>query len=126
MRPTIHEQLSGVDRLLGLADESHSLPAETSELLSNARRLIKRVATSWDTALPFLLDDNARLSELLNAGVGAEAPVPTDFTAVAARNEELRGSLAQLISTIPRDPEGRQRRAEIGRYLQWRVATDPT
>jgi hypothetical protein len=124
VRPTIHEQLSGVDRLLDLADESHSLPAETSELLSNARRLIKRVATSWDTALPFLLDDNARLTELLN-GAEAQEPVPTDITAVAARNEELRGSLAQLISTIPRDPEFRQRRAEIGQYLQWRVATDP-
>jgi hypothetical protein len=126
MRPTIQEQLSGVDRLLDLADESNSLPAETSELLSNARRLIKRVATSWDTALPFLLDDNARLTELLNAAVGVEAPVSTDFTAVAARNEELRGSLAQLISTIPRNPECRQRRAEIGHYLQWRVASDPT
>ena len=126
MRPTIHEQLSGVDRLLNLADESHSLPAETSELLSNARRLIKRVATSWDTTLPFLLDDNARLAELLNAKAEAQAPVLTDITAVAARNEELRSSLAQLISTIPRDPESRQRRAEIGDYLQWRVATDPT
>ena len=124
MRPTIHEQLSGVDRLLDLADESHSLPAERSELLSNARRLIKRVATSWDTALPFLLDDNARLTELLT-GTEAREPVPTDITAVAARNEELRGSLAQLISTIPRDPEFRPRRAEIGQYLQWRVATDP-
>ncbi|MFE5707780.1 hypothetical protein CJ179_29865 [Rhodococcus sp. ACS1] len=125
MRPTIHEQLSGVDRLLDLADGSHSLPVETSELLSNARRLIKRVATSWDTALPFLLDDNARLTELLNAGVEAQAPAPTDITAVVARNEELRGSLTQLISTIPTDPEFRQRRAEIGQYLQWRVATDP-
>ncbi|QZS52712.1 hypothetical protein FXW36_00495 (plasmid) [Rhodococcus opacus] len=126
MRPTIHEQLSGVGRLLDLAQESHPLPAETSELLSNARRLIKRVAASWDTALPFLLDDNARLTELLDNGVEAQTPLPTDLRAVAAKNEELRGALAQLITTIPRDPEFRERRAEVGRYLQWRIAADPS
>ena len=124
MRPTIDEQLAGVQRLLGLVEADGGIPPESVELLHNAQRLVKRVAASWSTSLPFLLDDNAQLSALLREPAAAAAP--TDVAVAAARNDELRGSLSHLIRNLPCSVEGRARRAEIGRYLSRRVAADPT
>jgi len=119
VRPTIDEQLSGAQRLLDLVESSGDLSPGSAELLRNAQRLIKRVTTSWSTTLPFLVEDNARLAVLLHKDPAAD-PDP------AARNEELRGALARLIRELPRDADGRARRAEIGHYLRRRVAADPT
>lgn len=134
MRPTVDEQLAGVQRLLGLAEADPALSSETLELLGNAQRLVTRVAGSWATTLPFLVEDNARLAELLGHDVATPdrtvdptgGGATTDVTAATARNEALRGSLAQLIQDLPGDPAGRERRAEIRRYLLRRVAADPT
>lgn len=119
MRPTIDEQLSGARRLLDLVESSGDLSPGSAELLRNAKRLIKRVSTSWSTTLPFLVEDNAQLTALLRLE-------PTTTTDPAARNEELRGALARLVRELPADAEGRARRAEIGQYLRRRVAADPT
>lgn len=124
MRPTIDEQLAGAGRLLDLVESAGDLPAGSAELLRNAQRLIRRVATSWSTTLPFLVEDNARLTALLHHEPTDDAA--TDPTLAAERNDELRGSLARLIRELPGDAEGRARRAEIGRYLRRRVAADPT
>lgn len=119
MRPTIDEQLSGAQRLLDLVASSGDLTPGSAELLRNAQRLIERVSTSWSTALPFLVEDNARLAALLGVD-------PPDATDPAAHNAELRGALARLVRELPGDAEGRARRAEVGRYLKRRVAADPT
>lgn len=124
MRPTIDEQLAGADRLLGLVETDEKLPPGSAELVRNTRRLISRIAGSWATALPFLVEDNARLAALLDAE--PHDPTPTDLTSAAARNEELRGDLARRIRELPSDAQGREARAEIGRYLRGRVAADPT
>lgn len=125
MRPTIDEQLAGAQRLLDLVESTGDLPAESAELLRNAQRLIRRVATSWSTTLPFLIEDNARLTALLHQERGGDAAI-TDPMLAAARNNELRGSLARLIRELPGDAEGHARRVEIGQYLSRRVAADPT
>ena len=131
MRPTIDEQLDGVARLLTLATADPALSPETSELLRNAQRLVARVAGSWATTLPFLVQDNARLVELLETEApsalnGAADSTGGEFHAAVARNEALRGALAQLVHDLPDSPAGRARRAEVGRYLRQRVAADPT
>ncbi|MFE7422212.1 hypothetical protein [Rhodococcus sp. NPDC057529] len=124
MRPTIDEQLAGADRLLGLVETDEQLSPGSVELVRNARRLIGRIAGSWSTALPFLVEDNARLAELLD--VEPDESVPTDLTSAAARNEERRAELANRIRELPSDAQGRATRSEIGRYLRGRVAADPT
>jgi hypothetical protein len=136
MRPTIEEQLDGVQRLLGLATADPALSCETAELLRNAQRLVARVAGSWATTLPFLVEDNVALAELLGpdaqsgeTGVPGAAPSdvdPTDVAAVVARNEALRAALSRLVHDLPDCPAGRARRADIGRYLRRRIAADPT
>lgn len=125
MRPTIDEQLAGAQRLLELVETTGGLPTESAELLRNAQRLIRRVATSWSTTLPFLIEDNARLTALLQQEPAVDAAI-TDPMLAAARNNELRGSLARLIRELRGDAEGHARRVEIGHYLSRRVAADPT
>ncbi|MFC0247029.1 MULTISPECIES: hypothetical protein [Citricoccus] len=124
MRPTIDEQLSGADRLLALAETETELAA-AGELITNARRLLKRVRTSWEPTLPFLLEDNARLSELLGDDSEPASPA-SGLQVIADRNESLRENLSRLISTLGEDPSEVRRRTEIGSYSQWRAATDPT
>jgi hypothetical protein len=141
MRPTIDEQLSGAQRLLDLVESSGDLSPGSAELLRNAQRLIRRVAASWSTTLPFLLDDNTHLAALLHQDPPGDTerswperaddterswPERADDTDPAARNDELRGVLARLIRELPADAEGRARRTEIGHYLRRRVAADPT
>lgn len=124
MRPTIDEQLTGANRLLDLVEQDPALPPGSAELVRNARRLISRVAGSWSRAMPFLVEDNARLASLL--GIESDSPAATDPTSVAVRNEELRGELSRTIRELPTDPQGQITRAAIGRYLLDRVANDPT
>lgn len=126
MRPTIDEQLAGVRRLLSLAEADDGISPATHELLRNAQRLVERVSSSWAGAWAFLVEDNAHLAELLGQPPMTDTATTADIAHAAARNEELRGSLAQLIAQLPGDPEGRARRSEIGRYLLRRVAVDPT
>jgi hypothetical protein len=123
VRPSIDEQLAGVQRLLGLVTEDPALSPESLELVRNAERLVTRVAGAWSETLPFLTLDNERLAGLLGTPPG---PGSTDVAEMAARNEALRGSLAELIRDLPATPGGRARRAEIGRYLVQRVTDDPT
>jgi hypothetical protein len=126
MRPTVDEQLAGALRLLTSARADSSLAEETAELLANAQRLVHRVAGSWDTALGFLLEDNAALQRFIDgAGPTEIDAVPTVATA-AERNALLRQSLAESIRTLPADDNRRARLVDIGKYLQQRVDSDPT
>lgn len=126
MRPTVDEQLAGALRLLTSARADTSLAVETAELLANAQRLVHRVAGSWDTALNFLLEDNAALQSLVDGARPTETDAaPTVATAVE-HNARLRQSLAESIRTMPADDAGRARLVDIGKYLQQRVESDPT
>jgi hypothetical protein len=141
MRPTVDEQLDGVRRLLDLIDSEDELSPAARELLRNAARLVKQVRGAWASTLPFLVEDNARLTALL-AGlpgvvpgvsvdiapvVGAEQARPEiDVTVATRRNEELRSLLARAIQELPRTSGGLAARTEIGTYLRWRVEADPT
>ncbi len=116
MRPTIDEQLAGARRLLAAAQADPGISAASVELLRNADRLLGRVAGSWSAAGPFLAEDNAALERLLHRPAG-----DPDQDA-AERNAALRAELADAIRTLPAGDA----RAEIGRYLRHRVATDPT
>jgi hypothetical protein len=146
MRPTIDEQLAGARRLLDLVAADPGLSPASAELLRNADRLLRRVGTSWATTLPFLVEDNAtltdllaRLAPLLPAPAATATPAATtapdpvavarpdlDVAVVAARNTELRALLARAVRELPRTPAGATARAEIGDYLTRRVESDPT
>jgi hypothetical protein len=138
MRPTIDEQLAGARRLLDLVADDPGLSAGSAELLRNAGRLLYRVGTSWASTLPFLVEDNATLSDLLTRltplvpALAADLPVDPadlpdlDVAAAAERNTELRALLARAIRELPGTPAGIDARAEIGGYLTRRVETDPT
>lgn len=119
MRPTIDEQLSGAARLLRLAEQDPETPRAVAELVRNARRLVDRVGTSWNSALPFLTDDSARTAELLGL---PEPPAARDLTTAATRNEELRAALSRRLRELPAGPE----RTAIGAHLHARIAADPT
>ncbi|SDX99974.1 hypothetical protein SAMN05661080_01992 [Modestobacter sp. DSM 44400] len=146
MRPTIDEQLDGVRRLLDGVGSDDGLSAASRELLRNAGRLVKHVRGSWAPMLPFLVEDNAKMTTLLT---GLSAVVPQlsadidaavghaaegadlersdlDVAAVSARNAELRALLARAIHELPRSPAGLSARTEIGAYLTRRVDIDPT
>jgi hypothetical protein len=73
MRPTIPEQLDGAMRLLDLVEGDDGLSAGSAELLRNAGRLLKRVRASWEPMLPFLVEDNRAMDELL-AGIAPLLP----------------------------------------------------
>jgi hypothetical protein len=118
MRPTIDEQLAGAVRLLRLAEADAEAGEGVADLVRNARRLIDRVAGSWQHALPFLTADNAATAAL----VGRPDPGPGDLATTAAHNEELRALLTLRIQQLPDGPE----RAAIGAHLRDRVALDPT
>lgn len=141
MRPTVEEQLDGVRRLLDLIDSDPGLSAGSRELLRNAARVVRHVRGAWASTLPFLVEDNARLTELLtglcgvvpamsadiDTVIGAGAAVPeVDVSAVSGHNAELRSLLARAIRELPRAGDGLDARIEIGNYLRWRVEADPT
>ncbi|HEY2207064.1 MAG TPA: hypothetical protein VGH99_21605 [Pseudonocardia sp.] len=143
MRPTIPEQLDGAMRLLDLVEGDDGLSAGSAELLRNAGRLLKRVRASWEPMLPFLVEDNRAMDELLAGiapllpGLAADLdgsppdpappdPLPPDPAAVSRRNVELRALLARAIRELPRTPAGLAARTRIGSYLLGRIEIDPT
>lgn len=118
MRPTIDEQLAGAARLLRLAEADPGTTPAVAEVIRNARRLVERVGSSWQSSEPFLCEDNVRIAALL----GVEPPGTVGLEPTARRNEELRSELARRIRDLPHGPE----RAAIGTYLRARVDADPT
>lgn len=138
MRPTIDERLQGIRRLLDQIEATASLPEQAVDALTSARRLLALVARSWSALLPFLLEDNRTLRELLGslvplapqlvadvAAARASEVSSIDVMAVTESNAALRALLAQLVVALPRGPAGDRARAEIGSYLLRRTMADP-
>ena len=137
MHPTIDAQLRGVDRLIEKVETNIPLPEEAAELLTNARRLLARVAKSWHALAPFYGLDNRTMIGLLTeiapvvpalqseVDSATSAPAGVDVIEMAERNAQLRGLLSQVIRALPSTPAGAEARTRIGTYLQQRIETDP-
>ncbi|PRZ42328.1 hypothetical protein CLV47_106200 [Antricoccus suffuscus] len=137
MHPTIDAQLRGADRLIEKVETSVPLTEEAAELLTNARRLLVRVAKSWHALVPFYESDNRAMIGLF----GEVSPVvpdlqsevdrvtsacsATDVITLTKRNEQLRELLSRVIRILPSTPAGGEARTLIGAYLLRRIETDP-
>lgn len=101
--PTGHvldQHLQGAARLLDRVVGDTGLSGASSAMVADVRRLLRQVAAGWPGALRFLLDDNARLEQLL-AELGSPAPhdeIEADPVPAVAdvhrRNLDLRALLA--------------------------------
>lgn len=121
MQPAIEAELAAVRRLLaGLQGEPELPPAAAADL-TEAIRALERVEKSWSRVLPYLVFDNAAVSNLLlelapelspelrlqvQSTVSGVQPEPDlslfDVAAADRRNQDLRALLARVIS----DPAG--------------------
>jgi aminoglycoside phosphotransferase (APT) family kinase protein len=61
----VDQQLGGALRLLEQVAADPELPASSAAAMAEARRLLRQAATGWSRALPFLAEDNQRLTTLL-------------------------------------------------------------
>jgi hypothetical protein len=122
MRPSVDERLQGAERLLADAAADPALSAATADLLANAMRLVQQVSSTWSAMLGFYVADNAKMHGLL----GSEAEDPgLDVARAEQVNERLRAELAQVITGLPRDADGRSARAKILTYLRERTDISP-
>lgn len=126
MRPTPGEYLADIRRLLDVVAEDPGLSAPSTVALSDARRAVRRLESSWDDLVPFLIEDSRRVGELLSglgATVSAVPPRDARFSAVEAHNNELRAQLSAFIASGPLTPADR---TAIAQYLRDRLANDPS
>jgi hypothetical protein len=128
MRPTIEEQLRGVERLLKDVADDRSLSEESATLLRDAQKQLRRVAGSADAREAFLGWDNQETRMLLD---GLLPLLPDDVeTAVSAgdlasTNEELRRLLCRAVDELPNDEHGEAGRRRIVDHLLTRVDANP-
>lgn len=140
MRPTIDDQLAGAVRLIEDVTADPGLPAASRELLTNARRLVRRAQRASSGTPDFLADDAGRMQALLTdlaphvpaldteirAAAGRDVPAVPDLDALAAQHEQLRDLLARAVRALPDDERGRAARARVAGALRERVERDPT
>ncbi|MGH1488835.1 MAG: hypothetical protein ACRBK7_05480 [Acidimicrobiales bacterium] len=142
MRPTIDEQLAGVDRLLDLVAADPRLGDESSLLLRDARRQLGRLRGSMPIRLRFIRWDNAATVALLtevapvlpselqstigrfadaSAGHASDTPEATE----AELNDRLRTLLSEAIDVLPDSAAGEAARQRIITHLRTRVDAHP-
>ncbi|MEV6899925.1 hypothetical protein [Amycolatopsis sp. NPDC051372] len=132
MRPTIEDQLHGAQRLLDDVAGDPELSRDSHENLANVRRLLKQIGRSWSELLPFYINDNATMAQLLtrhahDLGIPAAAePAGYDVAQAAQRNAELRALLSRVITNLPATTDGTAARREITEYLVRRIEADPS
>lgn len=138
MRPTVDEQLSGIDRLLEQIGSDTALGAESAQLLRDARRQLGRLRGSLDLRLPFLRWDTAASLAVLRS---AESHLPNDLLArldeldatpasdgltesgIAEHNDAVRTLLGETIDALgDSDPDALRRIVE---HLTVRAAVNP-
>ncbi len=145
MRPTVDEQLGGIDRLLELIAADSALGDESALLLRDARRQLGRLRASLPARLRFLRWDNEASAGVL---VEVAAVLPVEFqTAIAELaetsgttgddsshspeqaeaelNDRLRKLLARAIDALPQTAEGEAARLRIIKHLRDRVDANP-
>jgi hypothetical protein len=137
LRPTIHEQLTGVCRILEdvVRPVLSSAYSEyvLSDLVSNVRMLSEALPKlpsflSWDNAacLAILADLSGvvggTLSAAIEEAIDGPSPDPLDWRALDARNERLRALLALAVRSNELGEDQLQR---ITRHLAERAAKNP-
>lgn len=139
MRPTVDEQLAGLDRLLEQVAADPALGPESGLLLRDARRQLARLRGSLDLRSPFLRWDNAASAAVLRAvapHLPAEvatrvdqvvtAPGPgTDERQLVERNDALRSLLSEALDALVDGEEGQAAQRLIVDHLQTRVTANP-
>ncbi len=120
----LDQHLNGAQRLLDQVAGDTGLSPASAAMVADVRRLLRQVATGWPGTLRFLLDDNARLEQLL-VELGSLVPSDVNETdrvpAVAdvhRRNLDLRALLADAAPA----PAARARVAAV---LRQRLDADP-
>ena len=112
MRPTVHEQLEGMCRILETSVATELGNAYTQETLRGVVANLRMLDRAWPRLLPFLHWDNDAMRTLLADARGVltgdaasaltvalDAPPadPFDFDAADALNERLRGLLGEAL-----------------------------
>lgn len=120
----LDQHLQGAQRLLDQVAGDIGLSPPGAAMVADVRRLLRQVAAGWPGTLRFLLDDNARLEQLL-AELGSVVPPDvkeTDRVPVVAdvhrRNLDLRALLADAAPTTAA-------RARVAAVLRQRLDVDP-
>ena len=122
MQPTIDAELSGARRLLEPLAADRALPVEVTVQLKGVMRTLQRLEESWPRVLPYLVSDNARVTDLLRElapalsaelraeiddVVSSQGPAPDpralDIAAANQRNELLREILSRAVSARSHD-----------------------
>jgi hypothetical protein len=133
MRPTVDEQLVGIERILE-SEVAPNLGAHSDEALRRAIADLRRLRRSWRNVEPFLRWDNEAVEGILGqyAALGgtdgaeppdqaldAPAPTPSDYDALLSRNARLRYRLASVAVDIARgdDRDGAALRQGLLTYL---------
>ncbi len=125
--PTGHilvQHLDGARRLLDQVAADVGLSPASAAMVADVRRLVRQVAAGWPGALRFLIEDNARLEQLLAelgspvAPDGAEIDQVPAVTDVHHHNLDLRALLADAAPTAAA-------RARVAAVLRERLDTDP-
>lgn len=116
MRPGIEDLLRGSARILEEAVAPEVATPYAAEVLRGVIKNLRVLEQHWTRVLPFVLWDNQETAALLESGaaaappalgkqinllLGVQAPDPSDFTAVHARNDTLRALLCELIAAAP-------------------------
>jgi len=143
VHPNITEQLRGIRQILGDVVAPEVSAPYPSDILGAVLGQLEMLERSWYLVLPFLLRDNAAMERLLSDAVTsvepelasrirsvlAEAPPEmTDVEAVDARNERLRGLLADAVSGLASagaSPGGDACAAALRAHLRARLAGFP-
>lgn len=136
MQPTVEAELSGARRVLLSLARGEEVSTDAAAQLNSVASTLGRLEKSWSAVLPWLIDDNAMLTALLDelvidpegrielsalAGPATTAVDPSvlDPSAANTRNEALR---ALLVRALP--AEGAARRQVI-KLLHARLASRP-
>jgi len=142
MRPTIDEQLAGVDRLLELVAADSALGDESALLLRDARRQLGRLRGSMPSRLRFIRWDNAATTTVLSEVVSilpsemqskigrltdasTDQPSDTPEADETGLNNRLRTLLSEAIDVLPDTADGEAARLRIVGHLRARVDANP-
>jgi hypothetical protein len=135
MRPTLAEQLRGLQRILETTVQPAIAAEYPSETLSGVLRALDMLARRVAEVGPFLEWDN-RATRALLASIEPHIPVagpldpetplaPGDLAALEAENERLRNLLAAAIPALAADEHAADVHRAVVAHLRERIARYP-
>lgn len=128
MRPTVGEQLAGIDRLLEIVAADPSLEASSTAYLADARKQLSRLTGSVDAREDFLRwDTDAALAVLATVNPAlAERFVQSAQSTADEANVQIRSLLVEALDALGPDREGAEARGLIAQHLRARVDANPS